>query len=255
MDRLPALYRSESVKEFNSGADLYRYTRFAFLACVRRNVHEGEDWLIEKTSPKRLFVAIPLHEIDHSSYTRTTFNGHTLHLFEDDGYFNHRLPITSFDPVWIRRAGYAKDEYVNWPLSVKHVSFSLSCRDPAPLKTVTYPMCMDIEISSGDVQGTEVDESTWSGQEDLKPPRVCTRGTLATDELRHQVIAIHNTSVGSAVDTCYTVLCFGMADRHLWMCSLTGMKYEELSSIAEYVRFPAGRFWRQPNSTFCIFPN
>jgi hypothetical protein len=262
MDRLPRLHQTRSVKRTNLGAPLYRHTRFAFLACVRRDQHKEEHWLLDKMErwvpdlkdPKPQLVAISLRQIDNSSYTRTTFNGHTLHFIEDDGYFHRRLPIMSFDPIWIRRAGYAKDEYINWPLSVCHVRFSLSCRSPVPLTTVTHPVCMETENSLGAAQGTEVEESTWPGQEDLQPLQLSIQGTIATDELRYQVIAIQSTSVESTeVPAYYTVICFGLADRHLWMTAFSVKDDQDLSSIAKHVRFPTGQLWKLPNPGFYVF--
>jgi hypothetical protein len=254
MSQIPVLHGTGSTKRSNSDTPLYRQTRFAFLACLMRDTCSEEMTPREKLRPREWLVAIPLRQIDQSSYTRTTFNGRTLHLIEDDGYFNHHLPITSFDPVWIRRAVYAKDEYVRWPLSVKLVRFSLSCRSRTPLRTVTNPICKDTGNILGTIQGRKVDEATQSGQEDPLPLQLRIQGAMPTDKLRNQVIAIQSTSIKiTDSPACYTVICFGLGDRNLWMTAFSIKENQDLSSIAQHVRFPTGQLWKLPNPGFCVF--
>jgi hypothetical protein len=228
MIQLPALhYRSELS---NVGPPLYQDIRFAFLACERRGYE----------SKKRL-VAIPLHKISHLSYTRTTFNGHTLHTIDNDYQYDQCLPISSFDPVWIGRARYkiTKHSNLRWSPSVKRIEFDLSCTTRAPIASVTHPVCKALGQ-----RPSRVDNDLY---------KLHIQGNMSTDKLRHQVIAIYDTDIRLVTDLCYTVICFGLADRHLWMCILTAIKYEQFFSIAEYVRFPAGQFWGQSNSAFGVF--
>jgi hypothetical protein len=255
MSQIPVLHGTESSNRSNAGTPLYQKMRFAFLACLLRDTCGEQVRPRQKLRQREWLVAIPLRQIDQSSYTRTTFNGRTLHLIENDGYFNHQLPITSFDPVWIRRAAYAKDEYVRWPLSVERVRFKLSCRSHTPLKAASIPdVQRDMRMSLRDLECRNVDEATRPGQEDLLPLQLQIRGTISTDRLQHQVIAVQSTSIKSTdCPACYTVICFGLGDRNLWMTAFSIKESQNLSSIAQHVRFPTGQLWKLPNPGFCVF--
>jgi hypothetical protein len=133
-------------------------------------------------------------------------------LIEDDSHFNYCLLITSVDLVWIRRAVYAKDECMRWPLSIKRVRFSLSCRSRTPLRTVTNLICKDTGNDLGAIQGRKVDEATRPGQEDPLPLQLRIQSTTPTDKLRNQAIVIQSTSLKiTDSPACYTVICFGLA--------------------------------------------
>jgi hypothetical protein len=234
MNRVPAAQRFYSIVKSTKKPLLYRGIRFAFLACQRR-----------KSESKTRLVAIPLHKINDLSYTRTTFNGHTLHLIDNEHHPDQCLPITSFDPVWICKARYDIDEYAKsrWPSSIKRVEFEISCSKPTPLASVTNPFSMNDD---------DEPHYTWRDAEDQMPHRLGIQGVMSTAEFGHEVLAIQNISPASK---CYTLICFGVADRHLWMCTINLTSYDRVRSIDRYVRYPTGLFWKKLNRAFSVYMN
>jgi hypothetical protein len=76
---------------------------------------------------------------------------------------------------------------------------------------------------------------------------------MSMNKFRYQVIAIQKTDGEFTESSCYTVICFGLVDRSLWVNSLPVKKNKTFCSIVESVCFPTGSSWCQSNSAFCAF--
>jgi hypothetical protein len=253
MDKFPVIRRfANDTEEHTYMHDL----RFAFLACkVKRKPH---------------LVAICLRVHDSGTFlrfSRTSFDGCTVHQFHESMYKSGRLPITNFNPVWISKApATASFETPNkLPLTITRINFEVWYKGAEPVEKVLWSRMPDddqqchIRIPQFQVQNL-FRHAPRTFMQSQHPIQHYVAGSIPNSGLALEVVAFRDRmSEDKDAD-----VAFGVLDRNIWVrfrCGAPTASSPSSHTLA-YLRqhllrsfdFPTGGGWQNDETPIRLVP-
>jgi hypothetical protein len=247
MHSLPAVFDGKFSHTRDDDSDLYKSLSFAFLAC--------------KSRKQKALVVVCLYRNDgpnHLDYSRATFNGKMLHVLDGSTYGTDSLLFTKFEPVWIRQAQFSNYIYHPPQFSglAERIQFELWWKSKTPL---VFRWSGTLEEDNQVTMQGAAQQLHASGQEippifkDAQQPlQLCIKGELPATQLAHEVIAVQGNLNTFDERYEYAAIGFGVADRCLWLKSLTMKGAIDVPSLCRGLSFPTGRSWYNSDPAICV---
>jgi hypothetical protein len=246
MEKFPVIH------QFANDTTQHKYMhdlRFAFLAC--------------KVKGKPHLVAICLR-VHYSGtflrFSRTAFDGRTIHRFPATMFKRSSLSITDFNPVWVSKAPIAAVVTTpdKLPPTITRLTFEVWYKGAAPMASVLWNRMSENEPQSHlTIPVTRVHD-LWrhAPQTFMQSPHRVQHyipGSLTISGLAYEVVSFSDER---AID-----VAFGIIDRNVWVRfppgrSTTSVRWARLQyqGLLHTYQFPRGSSWHDDKIPICLVP-
>jgi hypothetical protein len=247
MEKFPVIH------QFANDTAQHKYMhdlRFAFLAC--------------KVKSKPHLVAICLR-VHHSGtflrFSRTSFDGCTIHQFPATMFKRSSLSITDFNPIWVSKAPIVAlvETPDKLPPTITRLTFEVWYKGTAPVTRVLWSRMSENDPQSHlTIPVTQVDNLWRHAPQNFmqSPYRVqhYITGSLTTSGLAHEIISFFGER---AIE-----IAFGIIDRNVWVRFRPSRSTTASATLARWMTqnllrtydFPTGDSWHDDMMPICLVP-